>query len=235
MPMNSKKYVEIINRTIKIVCSVNWLKTIWFNLYYFGCRGLLRLPAFVYWRTRFNCLSGYIEIKGPLYTGMLRIGEPIIGMQDRSCGTVWEVRGGLIINGLAIIGRGCRLSITKEGRVVFGKNFTVNGDSSILCNRLIHFGNDCLLSWDIQIMDSDWHRITSLENEGRIINVDSPVIIEDHVWIGCRCTLLKGTRIPSDCVIAAGSVISGCLTDNKSIYGGHGKNFGVLKTNVKWS
>ncbi len=51
-------------------------------------------------------------------------------------------------------------------------------------------------------MDTDLHAVdgTVLENK--------PVVIEDNVWIGCRCIILKGVRVGAGAIIAAGSVVT---------------------------
>ena len=37
----------------------------------------------------------------------------------------------------------------------------------------------------------------------------APIEIGDHVWIGARCTILKGSRIDSGAVIGATSLVTG--------------------------
>lgn len=48
---------------------------------------------------------------------------------------------------------------------------------------------------------------------------DIPIFIEDDVWIGCGVTILKGVRIGTGSIIAAGSLL---LKDVPSytVYGG---------------
>ena len=56
-------------------------------------------------------------------------------------------------------------------------------------------------------MDSDTHKIYGDYNSR--INDDKPVNIGENVWIGCRSTILKGSTIPDNCVLAAGSIMTG--------------------------
>ena len=79
--------------------------------------------------------------------------------------------------------------IEKYPSLHFGDNFDVTGSSSIICSKNITFGNDSLLSWDILIMDSDFHPILN-RNKDRV-NSPLPINIENGVWIGCRSTILK--------------------------------------------
>ena len=46
------------------------------------------------------------------------------------------------------------------------------------------------------------------------------IIVKDHVWIGAKSTILKGTKIVDGSVIGAGSLCTGLLSDEKSIYAG---------------
>lgn len=108
-----------------------------------------------------------------------------------------------------------------------GDNFTISSNSEIICKTRIEIGNDCLLSWHILIMDSDMHKIFQY---GKYINPAKPIIIGNHVWIGCRSSILKGVRIADNTVIASNSVITnswesdGCIISSNRI----------LKQNISW-
>ncbi len=81
-------------------------------------------------------------------------------------------------------------------------------------------------------MDTDFYKIFD-ENDCLII-VDKEIIIGSHVWIGSRAMVLKGSYIPSNSVIAAGSLFSGKNSGN-CIYAGQGKILTVVKERIKWS
>ncbi|MBC6720505.1 hypothetical protein [Treponema sp. Marseille-Q4130] len=78
-------------------------------------------------------------------------------------------------------------------------------------------------------MDTDFHKI--MEN-GNVVNDDKPVYIGSHVWIGCRNTILKGSYIPKDVIIAANSTVAKKLKKSNCIYGGTPVR--LLKENVEW-
>lgn len=112
---------------------------------------------------------------------------------------------------------------------MIGSNLTITGSSTIICYKEIEFGDNNLLSWDILIMDTDFHKIYSDEC---LTNTEKKVTIKDNVWIGCRSTILKGSIIPKGSVIAAGSIISQQLKTTNCIYGGSPTK--VLKANINW-
>lgn len=78
-------------------------------------------------------------------------------------------------------------------------------ESSIVCFDEIIFRENCLISWDNFIMYNDFHKI--YKND-KVINENKRVIIGNDVWIGCRSTILKGSEIASNSVIAAASIVT---------------------------
>ena len=52
------------------------------------------------------------------------------------------------------------------------------------------------------------------------------------MWIGCRCTILKGVSIADNIVVAANSTITTKLDHSFSCYGRNGVE---LKSNIEWT
>ena len=105
-----------------------------------------------------------------------------------------------------------------------GKDSFINSDCKIRCHSHIRIGNDCAISHDFTIMDSDAHYLNDSNNTKEII-------IEDHVWIGTRVIVMSGVTIGKGAVIAAGAVVTkdipnGCLAG--------GVPAKILKQNVVW-
>ena len=74
------------------------------------------------------------------------------------------------------------------------------------------------MSWDILIMDSDTHPV--YDKEGNVSNPDKPVVIGEHVWVGCRSMILKGSTIPKNCIVAAGTIVSGQTFEENTVIAG---------------
>ena len=83
----------------------------------------------------------------------------------------------------------------------------------IVVGNNVNIGGDCI------IMDHDAHphaylqrRSLFLENVGWQSYLEtipsSPICIDDDVWIGARCMILKGVHIGARSIIAAGSVVT---------------------------
>ena len=218
---------------LKQLRKVNPWKTLYFNFHYFPLKIAIRIPIFIYWRTFLYKMSGRIIIDAPLSTGMVKLGQHGLGTQDPYFSrTMWESDGIVIIKGKTFIGRGTKISVGKNATLTLGENFTTTGNSEIVCKKEIGFGNDCLLSWDILIMDTDFHNI--LDENGQIINEPKPIVIGNHVWIGCRNTILKGVSIADNIIISANSTITRSVEESNCIFGGHGKSAEIIKHNIDW-
>lgn len=219
-------------KLIKLIWRVNWCKTIYFNFHYFPFSIALKLPVFVFRNTKLLSVNGNIIISGTIKPGLIRLGPYGVGTLDGSNErTVWQNNGTVIFNGTANIGSGSRLSINKGSVLTFGNKFTITGRSSVICSKEISFGNSCLLSWDILIMDTDFHSI--LDKDGKLLNPNKSIIIGNNVWIGCRNTILKGVIVADNVVIAAGSKITKSIDEPNVIVGGTDTQK-ILKTNVLW-
>jgi acetyltransferase-like isoleucine patch superfamily enzyme len=108
---------------------------------------------------------------------------------------------------------GVRLEVGEGAIIRIGKGTYLNRNTLVVANKLVDIGCDCRIAWDVVIMDTDSHPIYGREMK------DKPVIIEDNVWIGCRSIILKGIRVGTGSIIAAGSVVTKDVPPN-TIVGG---------------
>lgn len=225
--------VMAISSVFKLIKKINLLKTFYFNFHYFPLKVAIRIPVFIYWRSELYKMNGKIVIDSPVSTGMIKLGAHGLGTQDILYSrTMWDVSGTLVFKGTATIGRGSKISIGKDATLTLGNCFSITGNSEIICQKEITFGDQCLLSWDILILDSDFHYV--INEEEQIINSPKPITIGNHVWIGCRNTILKGVSIADNNIISANSTITRNITESNCVIGGHGRNVEVIKKNVSW-
>ena len=119
---------------------------------------------------------------------------------------------------------GADIIVLKDGFLSIGNSF-INSDCKIRCYEKIQIGDNCAISHDVTIMDSNAHRLN-----GEIKK--EPIIIENNVWIGTKVTILPGVKIGEGAVIAAGSLINKDIPKNTLVGGMPAK---VLKEDIKWS
>ena len=94
----------------------------------------------------------------------------------------------------------------------------------------IILGKDCMLSSGIEIRTGDSHSIVN--NEGDRINPSKEIVVGNHVWIGTRAMLLKGSRIADDCIVGAGSIVTGSFDEAGCALAGNPAK--VLRKDVSW-
>ena len=136
------------------------------------------------------------------------------------------------------IGAGCKLNKTSlyiednGGRITIGKDTIIHGQThiAVIEGKAVNIGERCLFSANITLRTGDSHSI--LDKKGNRLNPSKDIMIGDHVWVGNTVTLLKGTIINSNCVIAAGAILTGREFPSNSIVGGLGGN--ILKSDVDW-
>lgn len=110
-------------------------------------------------------------------------------------------------------------------QIIIGDNTAIGDRTEIHAGKRVEIGSGCNISWDVCIMDRDYHKFNSPTEEIK------PVKIEDNVWIGCNCLILKGVTVGKGAVVAAGSVVTKDVPPGVLVGGNPAK---VLKEEVYW-
>lgn len=106
-----------------------------------------------------------------------------------------------------------------NGKISIGDHCTLGDMSRIVSGKNIQIGNRVLISHNVNILDNNSHPLdAALRHKDFIHNFSSEmqnldlkgddIIIEDDVWIGFNCIILKGVRIGQGAVIGAGSIVT---------------------------
>jgi len=206
--------------------------TLKFNFRYFPLKEALLFPVIISRHIKFLKLEGSLTVTAPVKYGMIRIGFGNVGLFDKkSAKGTWENYGRVIFNGPASIGHGSKIIVGQNGTLTLGKNFTVMAESSFVCYKEISFGNDCLISWDVLFLDTDFHSIIANDTQKRL-NPDAPIRIGNRNWIGCRCLILKGSETADHSVIGANTTLTRKINDVNVVIAGNPPS--LIKTNISW-
>lgn len=93
-----------------------------------------------------------------------------------------------------------------------GATLTLSQDASIGANNILNvmagvvIGERTLLSWNVQIMDTDFHDV--VRSDGSVGAKSAPIVLGKHVLVGAGAIILKGVTIGDESVVAAGSVVT---------------------------
>lgn len=107
----------------------------------------------------------------------------------------------------------------RDSKIEIGKNCQIcNHFTAVSEGPGIEIGDDVLVGSSVTVMDSDFHEIDPARRLSGTPKTGK-VVIADNVWIGDRVTILKGTVIGKNSVVAAGAVVSGEFPANVVIGG----------------
>jgi|SRR5690606_27979278 len=127
--------------------------------------------------------------------------------------------------------------LANDSDITIGDGVIVRGKSShpnVLLTRgepsRIVIGDGCICSYGIEMRTSDSHPI--LDAQGERINLSSDITLEDHVWIGTRCMILKGAYLGSGTILAAASVLTRRRIGRNSIAAGIPAR--VIREGIRW-
>ena len=190
-------------------------------------------------KTKYKKIKNKLEIFGKLRKNKIKISG----------------NNNIIYVGKNSILRDCNIFIKGNNNILYiGDNCVVNNTSIILDNEgseirignktsiakvqivslepyKIEIGEDCMLSYDIEIRNTDSHKIYD-KNTNERINEGSSINIGNHVWLGMRAVILKGVNIGHNSIVAAGSIVTKDVKANTIVSGNPAKQ---IKENVYWT
>ena len=158
-------------------------------------------------------LCGYLSLKQSFFFFIIQ--KSLIRMYDNS---KIEVKGNFEFH------YGADVVLFENATLELGKSYA-NSNCKIRCHKRITIGDECAISHDVTIMDSDAHAINGIVST-------EPVIIGNHVWIGTRATILKGVKIGDGAIIAAGAVVTKDVPPYSMVGGVPAR---IIKDKVEWS
>lgn len=91
--------------------------------------------------------------------------------------------------------------VIKNGTRIFGHSHLASCEG-----KKIEIGNDCLVSSNVNIRNTDSHSVVDLN--GNRINHAKDILVGDHVWICNNVSILKGSNIGNNSIVGSNSVVN---------------------------
>jgi acetyltransferase-like isoleucine patch superfamily enzyme len=188
----------------------------------FDIKTALMLPVFCYGKVVIvsapkKCINFTCSVK----PGILRLGGVRTYMTgyERSMPTYLNIRGKLKVGKHTFLGNGTNLAIADNATVKIGNNCLLNTRGKIYSEHYIELGDHVICGWETQIIDTNFHYLV---RDGYIEKKAGEIIIGDNSWIGNRATVQKGTKLPPNSTVAAGSFVNKDFSNcpEGCVYGG---------------
>lgn len=129
----------------------------------------------------------------------------------------------VIGDGKIHLGKGCslssnsRVSAVKGAEIYIGQNTGIGYNNLVVSREKILIGDNVMIGPGVCIYDHD-HVYKTNDVMRKAGYTTEPVEVGDNVWIGANAVILKGSKIGSNSVIAAGAVVKGNIPDNSLVY-----------------
>lgn len=139
------------------------------------------------------------------------LGMPIIQRHRRSTITLGDgvtLRSWRFSNPLAPNHPVVLATRTAQARIQIGDDCGFTGGAIVAAER-IQIGCRVLVGANCTITDTDFHPLEAAVRQQDILaGAHRPVVIEDDVFIGMNCLILKGVTLGRGSVVGAGSVVT---------------------------
>lgn len=116
--------------------------------------------------------------------------------------------------------------------ITIGEQCSFCGKTQIACleGTKISIGDNLLSSSDVFLRTSDSHSVLDLE--GNRINFAKNIYIGNNVWLCQKTTLLKGSKVSDNSIVAYGSIVTKKFDEPHCIIGGNPAK--IIKREIDW-
>ncbi len=209
-------------------------KTLYFNLHYFPLKKAIKLPILVSYKVRLQQLGdkGSIQCPNHPMSVMLGVSDGSFSMGNHRRSNFCQEKGTKLSFGeRTALSNPFYLTVNHGGRVSFGKNFHANTNFVLSCASEIIFEKNCLLGWNVTVIDGDGHSI-SRKGTKEMENAPAPIHVGKHVWISSNASVLKGSSIPEESVVSMNALVTRKFEEPNVILAGVPAK--QIKNEIQW-
>ncbi len=137
----------------------------------------------------------------------------VVGAHARTLGRPRIVNHGRMEIGAHVLLRSVNVPVelcTDPGALLtIGDGTRLNYGVSIAATERVTIGAHVRVGPYVMIVDNDFHEVHRRGQRPP----SQPVVIEDHVWIGAKASILRGVRVGRGAIVATGAVVTRDVPD----------------------
>lgn len=207
-----KKLSKLYHK-LKFYYTVNWTKTLYFNFKKLPYSTARKLPFFFYGKVKFNCITGSVEITGPIKRGMIGFGQAYEMNTIHKGIAEITLAGKLVFKGHFQFGKDYFVFIANDAYCELGNMASIAGNGKLICTEKIILGKYARFGSEAQIIDTNFHDMIDTQTK-EVFKKSAPITIGNYNFISNRVTVLKGASTPDYCTIASNSL---CTKNYKNL------------------
>lgn len=190
------KIVTKLRSILYLLHKANIIKTIIVNFKTLPYAQAIHMPIIIYGSMKLDSITGSIEIKAPIKTNMIRIGDKY-EMEVTSHKTAQlTIDGKIIFRGQAQFGLDVIIIVKKDAILDFGEMSGIASRGEICCCKQITIGKYVRFGSGLLLMDSSFHSMINTET-GLLDKIEEEISIGNFTYGGSNVTILKGTKTPN--------------------------------------
>lgn len=121
----------------------------------------------------------------------------------------------------------CIMFVSPDAEIRIGDNVGISQSALVAVDSSITIGNNVKIGGGTQLLSSDFHSLNCecrRTKQDSLLRISAPIVIENDVFIGTHCIILKGVTIGAGSIIGAGSVVTKSVPAGE-IWGGNPAKF----------
>jgi acetyltransferase-like isoleucine patch superfamily enzyme len=134
--------------------------------------------------------------------------------------------GAYILRPGSCIREGARIWVGPGATLTLERGSAIGARNVVNVETGLTIGAGTQVSWDAQLLDTDFHRISGRDGVARPHT--AAITIGDHALIGTGVMVLKGVTIGDGAVVAAGSVVTRAVPAGTIVAGNPARQVGEL-------
>jgi acetyltransferase-like isoleucine patch superfamily enzyme len=212
----------------------DWIESIWFRNWFnplltlylnfrsFPLKQAFKFPVFIYGWPKFFSLYGKMECLESCKIGMVKINQTDTGAPSNpSLNTAINNWGTIFFEGPCRIYSANNINVARGAVLKFGRYCKIMHYCNITAHKYVEIGSQTWVAHRCQILDTNFHFIANFV-EKKITKYAKPIVVGKSCWICNSSTILAGTVIPNNTIVASHSLVNKDFSDvpEESIVGG---------------